>query len=81
MKWFSEPRRPRPIIGQKLQQNAELVLTAQITGEDSVAFHGGCQGCIFKQGNASGDPARFEFCAGCQYFDGDWKKPNKRLGD
>jgi hypothetical protein len=65
----------------RLRENAELILAAQITGEDSVSFHGGCQGCIFRQGNASGDPARFEFCSGCQYFDANWNKPNKRLGD
>lgn len=71
----------RPVSPPKLQRNVELVLAAQKEGKDSVTFHGGCHGCIFRQGNASGDPARFKFCSGCQYFDADWKKPNLRLGN
>lgn len=71
----------RAVHPAKLQRNVLLVVEAQKAGEDSVVFHGGCHGCIFKKGNASGDPNRFLFCSGCQYFDADWDKPNKRLGD
>jgi len=35
-----------------------------------VIFHGGCHGCIMQEKEGLG------YCVGCQFFDGEWSKPN-----
>lgn len=35
-----------------------------------ITFHGGCAGCTQQKLHGT------EFCAGCQFFDSDWSKPD-----
>jgi len=36
----------------------------------NIIFHGGCLGCISQRNNG------IDRCKGCQYFKGNWRKPN-----